>query len=390
MYRDEIEKLETYKQKIITDFIQQGIYPNNLQIQEALAHIDLKFSYLKTEKAISGKAFDTEAYNTMIKALFEDFKLLYQLLKIHVDENYESLKIYADTHLKSLEEKTEFYLEKSEQEVATTSLGKTIAFIKSPFVTNQLNTTLSLKLGTYNLLKGSKVYVLVNGINLNNKQCTIKYSGNNKTTYVNPYNFSHESFTIPGVLAQTAFEYTIIRTQMDTIACIPHPVKAHCNYVVLAGKNKLSMKEFESGSVSTNYVSNKHYSFTANLRTYFDFYTCDVKAIRFRFSKQPLASNFTISENPITNLEPLQHFFVEMPEDSFFEIYFSEGCLYSGKQEGLVKENKLYYPQTTSLDDFKVIEIKTDDTMTFDIACEMYGTTVEDLSVTSCLIKQSI
>lgn len=386
-YKDQLYKLESYKQRIIDEFIQKGIYPSSYEIDQALSRIDSKLSYFKVYEAEGGEVFNVEAYNAMIAALFEDFKLLYRLLKETVHERYDFLKNYADTHLKILEDKTDFYLLKSEQEVATTSLGKTVDFIKAPFVSDQEGHLLRIALGTHKLIKGSHLFILVNGYNLSQK-LSFKVVCEGSAYYMNAYNFNHELFKVPGTLPQKTYTYQTIASQTESIVALPHPLKADHDYTLLVGKDTISVKALSHDQVDalTQKNSSKYFNFTH--RSYIDFYTYDADAIQFRFSKEPLSCNFIIQDSPIRHLNTLHHFFLEMPENSSFEIFLSKGEIYSGKAKGAIKNNVLYYPLPTRLTDFKVIETNLLDTIDAEISCEVYGISSNELTIESFLIKE--
>ena len=73
-------KIKYYKEKIIKEYIEKGIYPDNNLIQSRLNNIELRLSIFKNPKIIEGSLFDTEEFNRCLNEIYNDLVILYTLL----------------------------------------------------------------------------------------------------------------------------------------------------------------------------------------------------------------------------------------------------------------------------------------------------------------------
>ena len=60
-YKDEVEKLNFYKKKIMQELTQKGIYPDDISVKKRLDAIDAKLAVFQFIDYEEGSTFDTKS-----------------------------------------------------------------------------------------------------------------------------------------------------------------------------------------------------------------------------------------------------------------------------------------------------------------------------------------
>ena len=81
-YTDIVLKLKFYKEQIIKEFMEQQVFPTNELINNKLKNIDMHLSIFKENDVIPGHNFDVKEFNESIKIIYNDLRILYELLYI--------------------------------------------------------------------------------------------------------------------------------------------------------------------------------------------------------------------------------------------------------------------------------------------------------------------
>ena len=133
MYKDIEKKLIYHKENIINAFIKKGIYPNDSLIKFKLESIDERISIFNSPIIKEGSYFDTSHFNKCIKLIYNDLAILYKVLYEINKIEFNQLNQYAKMHINEMQNIADLYLEKSNLEAYSTTLGKTILFLNSNF-----------------------------------------------------------------------------------------------------------------------------------------------------------------------------------------------------------------------------------------------------------------
>ena len=83
------------------------------------------------------------------------------------------------------------------------------------------------------------------------------------------------------------------------------------------------------------------------------FYVLNSSYIEFDFSTKPISTNF--NNNCIDNPEKEQKIVIEY-YGSFSFNFFTDGVIYATKENGIITDNKLYYPNADDINSFYILE----------------------------------
>ena len=145
-YRDMLEKAQFYKKQVIQSYIKQGYYPSDEEIQAALSDIDTRSALLETYLSAKGSLFNTKEINYMFECIFKDLEILYKVLEDILTQEYNKLKLDVEAQVVELEQKVYSLKRRMNEEINSTTLGKTILFQANNWKseTNDNITTVSL------------------------------------------------------------------------------------------------------------------------------------------------------------------------------------------------------------------------------------------------------
>lgn len=390
MYKDIAEKYKIQKELIIQSFIDRGIYPTDELIRSRIDNIDLSLSLLYVEEAIQGECFDINTYNKMINSIYNDLKILYKILFELTVKDYTLIKAYCDTHLEDLERKVNYYLLKSTEEVASTSIGKTIFFQSDSFNIKQNNSSTIIYLGNIDITNGSNISCFITGSGLNLSNIVFSLTSD-KTYYITPYNVNNDFFKEPHQQSIKLINYTSTKNVVsDTL--VPMQIEnlnKDNKYTILAGKNLITVKQF--GETTKQVYRNAPLSFDMlgfNEKSYIDFYVLNSKSISFRLNKSPVATNFPIKNEKIEINNYIEHFFIECDAGFAFDFELEGGTVFAAKEIGIIKNEKLCYPKTTTINDFLIIEQQDNNKTKYSINCEIINNDYAIASIDSIYIKE--
>lgn len=391
MFKDIEAKIKFHKERVIKSFINMGIYPSDDLVKAMLENIDSKTAYLKVSKVKPGMLFDCETFNDLIESIQRDLVLLYQLLFEVTVKEYVELQAYVDTHLYELRKRVQFYKEKSEQEVNTTSLGKTILFKNGNFNMNTVNNVTVVDLGVVKLHRESKIALLAHANEIEGDKLIFNISNGLISKNIAPYNYNQDVFIVPGEVERKEYKYEIDEDQkingylkMENIT-----VNRDNRYVILGGKDKVSVKQL--GETIRTEVKNKPTSFNElgfKEKTYIDFYTVGAKSITFTFNTKPLSANFPLDNYKLDNLDYIHHFFIECAPGFSFSFTQEEGEVYATKTNGVITDNALVYTCAVNVNTFKIIEYIDDKTEAYNLKLEIINDDKFKIDLKQVIVKE--
>lgn len=365
MFKDAIVKAAYHRERIVKEFIRRGVHPNSILIEESLDKIDSSLAYLQPSRMVAGQYFNVASYNEMIRMLYRDLELLYQLLYDLTIKEYISLKAFVDTHLDDLEDTALKYKLKAEQETNSTSLGRTIFFNHSGFDVKTENNVTLVSLGYIKANQGSRISCFLNANNIEADRVVFGIKkGEAEPIYAAAYNYNQDSILVPGSVQRRAYAYAVDKERM-----VSYPMQMDLQgnkaiddneYTIFAGKDHILAKEFSSVTSQTlmerptklNMASFKN-------RSVVDFYVVGGNQITFRFNKKPISTNFPTDDYKVKDLDRIHHFFIEGDEGFSFDFELDGGTVYAIKEKGNVENGKLYFSRSIEVRDFYIEEYLT-------------------------------
>lgn len=358
-YTDEIYKINYYKQRIIESLSRSGIFPSDILIKERLDNINTALAIFQYTKNKEGAAFDTEKFNEDFRQIYDDLLILYKLAYQICIDDFEKIKSFTETHLLELEELARSYEYKTKLEIDSTSLGETIFFQANGFKIKQENGIATIDLGTIDANNGSKLACIFDCDTVNDEQVVFSFDGNNCT----PYSYNKDFLRVPGEIFMKKYEYTIPDGAINNNAIemfVDNFIPDNQNkYIIYGGSNTISTI---LGTSRTFYNKVEGVPVKVFGGGRIVFYVLGGTSISFDFSSQPIRTNF--SGTRIDNLKKHHKIVIEYYGDFTFD-YYTDGKVYGSRETGIIKDNKLYYPNADSLADFLIEEYKKGNATTF-------------------------
>lgn len=395
-YSDVIKKFNYYKEKILKEFIQNGIYPDNSLINNKLKNIDMYLSIFNHNKIMPGDKFNTEEYNEYIKLIYCDFKILFELLQELQIQEFHKQQDFISSYTNELYSIVNTYKKRADFENSSTSLGKTLLFQDSCFKVNNDNSTTIIDLEDIKIKNASSIACIANINNIDADNLLFVFtdksdtSGNTKYQ-IPPYNYSEELLIMPGKKNINVFNIDIPEEQKivgPIILNINTTIDTNNKYTILGGKNKIFINYKDENSYKISNVPENLGSLILRNRTYINFYIVNGNSVSFKFNKKPISANFPLDEQKISSLDQIHHFFIECDKDFSFSIEIDKGEIYAIKEDGIVNNNKLYYTGSNIIRTFNIIEEKSGENKDYSVKLKIYNDNDNSFDIESIIIKE--
>lgn len=390
MYKEIELKLNYHKEKIIESFIRSGIYPDNSLIESKLLNIELRLAIFKNYDIKEGTNVNIDYFNNNLKLIYDDIKILYELLyQVNILE-YNSLKLYIDSHINELQEVADSFLKKAELESFTTSLGTSLLYKYNNFDIDMKDNITIIDLGQIEVCNADRIACITNINNIDYKDIVLKMKSTDNIYSCNVYNYNHDTLLMPGK-KNTIIKEVVLNNNQIIKESIELPIKIESKKsrcFTLAGKDKILYKKANTNGEIVEEKPVAINSLNFDSRSFIDFYVVDGAGISFRFNKKPLATNFNINSNKIENLDYIQHFFIECDENFSFDIELDKGSLYAFKERTLIEKETVYYSGKLDLRDFIIIEEIPGNPSIYNCTLEINGSIVEEDDIKGIIIKK--
>lgn len=392
-YLDVEKKLNYHKEQLLKELIKKGIYPTNSLIANRINSINKYLALFKYYEVVPGNNFDTKEYNECLKLIYEDLKILYDILYKLTVEEFHKQQNFINTYINELQSTVDMYNKRADFENNSTTFGKTLLFKNNSFTIESNNSTTIINLEDIELEEGSKIACMANINNVNEDNLIFSFvkDGGKESIDVTPYNYSNETLTVPGTKTINAFDFNISEDQKTSgpiIMNIDTEIDAKNKYTILGGKNKMFINYPDSNKYSVEDIPTSLGSFMFTERSYINFYVVGGNSVTFKFNKKPIATNFPIEEQRITNLNTIHHFFIECDNDFCFEIELDKGNLYGVNEDGIINNNKLFYTGTSLIKDFHIIEQSAGKMANYKGYLKIFNNNNDDVDIDSIIIKK--
>jgi hypothetical protein len=386
-YKDILLKTAYYKEQVTKEMIKKGLFPDDRSIQDRVDRIDKFLAVFSHTSVKAGSSFNTEDFKRILFVIYQDLQFLYQLLYEETQKEYEYVRSYVDAHLKELENLATRYRLRSKLEIDSTSLGETILFQNSGFsIFNRDNATY-VDLGSIEVKEGSTLAVLFDANNVNTEQALLglQDEGGN-ITYAAPYNYMQDTFTVPGspVTASYSFDIKddqIVNTAFEVSAAGLEPTEQN-HYLIFGGKDQVLLRE---SVVRTAIAKDENNSFYARQPGTIEFFIYKGTYANFNFTRQPEGKNF--KGNSIENLATYHSVVMKSSGELAFSLA-TDGEVYAVMKPGIVKAERLFYPEQADVRSFLIEEVKPGATKRYNAFMKIINNNEEPADINSIAIKE--
>lgn len=384
MYRDAVFKVDFYKAQIMQELTKRGVYPDQITVQNRVNSIDDRVAVFRYLQAKAGSEFDTEKFNQDMALIWQDLYFLYKLVYELTVKEYVNLKAYADSHLAELEDMARKYHYKTQLEIGSTSLGKTIFFQASGYNTKYKQDTAVVSLGPISANKGSRLACILDANNVSADKVVFSFDGQN----CSPHGYNKDFFTVPGEAKTTTYNYSLPANQLINSAfqlnIAGFTPKVKSQYIVFGGKDTVAV--YDTSRILTLVTKTQGSPCVIAKPGRVEFYVSGGSFINFDFAKQPLSKNFT--GTTITNLKKRHRIVLECDKDFTFN-FVTDGQVYAVKENGVIKDSKLYYPTAVQLHDFLIEEFLPGEIVKYnDVKVTIIGIGTDPVSINTVAIKE--
>lgn len=128
MYKDMLLKLDYHKKHIINAFIKRGYFPSKEEIENKLELLNSRLALFKKQTFVPGEQFNTKEINHMLEKIYTDIVFLYKVIEEIQKDELNRLTLGIETHMINLEAIADNFKKRANEEINSTSLGKTLLF----------------------------------------------------------------------------------------------------------------------------------------------------------------------------------------------------------------------------------------------------------------------
>ena len=359
-YRDMLEKAQFYKKQVIQSYIKQGYYPSDEEIQAALSDIDTRSALLETYLSAKGSLFNTKEINYMFECIFKDLEILYKVLEDILTQEYNKLKLDVEAQVVELEQKVYSLKRRMNEEINSTTLGKTILFQANNWKSETNDNITTVSLGKMDLINGSEIALFANIKNIEADSVYFKLESESDTLYALPYNYNNDVYTIPGKIGVNKFELDLNDRLLvnGNIEIYLDNIDYRNDYKVLGGHNYMKVTYKKDNSVYYESLSTMNKSFEALNDCYIEFYMIDDTFIRYDFNMAPNHTNFALNDGSIVSDKMITKVFIDAPAGFVCRFNIEKGDIWATCTDGLIQSNNtILYSGDYNIRTFMVLEL---------------------------------
>lgn len=392
LYKDMLLKLEYHRNNILKAFIKQGYFPKKDEINAKLTLIDERLALFKSYVFIPGNLFNNKEMNHALEMLYNDIAFLYKVLEdIYIDK-YNSMLLNIETHMIHLESLASHFKKRTDEEIKSTTLGKTLLFKTNDFEIDVKDESLEIFIDSIELTQGAEIACFANINNTDKRNILFKFeaedSSNDFTAL--PFNYNNDTYIVPGEITVKNHDLNLSSDfNINSEIVIPFETNLKNDYKILGGKDKIIVTDKTTGQITVSDFPTVDKPFIAKSNCYISFYTEGVGILEYNFSKRPFHANFSIQDGTIRTTKDIQRIFLDVEEG--FICYFdldNNINIWGTKEDAIVDNSQLIYDGLLLVRDFKIKEYIKDKTTKYNIKVSI--TEMDNDEVIDCIYIKEI
>lgn len=382
-YSDEIKKIEYYKQRIIDRYLSQGQIIDKLKLQSYIDTIDTKLSIFRQGFIDNGETLDINKFNQQKAALYQDLKILYELVFEIANNKLATTEAYIKCSMEELAEIAKKYQYKTALE-SLSIYGNTIYYETNGFNQYYDNGRVYIDLGTISIPSGSIVACLLDSNECDHKDVTFKFDEDIQIAdYLNnkSYLFIEGNYKINTYDIESEINYN----ESFKIP-LEEELKENAQYNLLAGEDYIKIKYLDTGEIEYKQKTlNIPIQLTRDAEI--SFYTYNATYIELDMNTNPEYKNF--ESNSIISPKQRQKILIKAKSGFTFDLS-TDGRIFADISNCIINNQELYSSVNYSnISSYTVEEIEYGDPISFDnvqVIINNAGTTFYDIN--SIAIKQ--
>ena len=394
MYKDMLLKLDYHKKHIINAFIKRGYFPSKEEIENKLELLNSRLALFKKQTFVPGEQFNTKEINHMLEKIYTDIVFLYKVIEEIQKDELNRLTLGIETHMINLEAIADNFKKRANEEINSTSLGKTLLFKSNEWEMEFNDDSVLVEVGELELVQGTEISCFANINNTNKKNVLFEFyaADSSKDFIALPYNYNNDTYTVPGEVRIQENELVIDdKFVINSNIQIPYKTNPKNKYVILGGKGKMLVTYKNTSNTLIADIPTAEKPFVVTESCFLSFYVEGKGSIEYTFNKRPLHSNFSIQDGIIKIEKDIQKVFIDADEGFICYFNFSSDSSNSWAvvEQSAPYDNYLIYDKAAPviIRDFKVKEYIRDKTTIYNIKLRINETDNDEV-LESVYIKE--
>ena len=359
LYRDEIEKIKYYKEKITDKFLSQGIGISKERVQQELDKLDLKIAIFSQAYIQSGETLSVKKFNEQKQDIYHDLTVLYKVLYDLLKERIEKAQVRIRYELDDLRIKAERFRYLTEAQTVAI-YGTTIFHQTNNFEQSYQDGKVYIDLGPVTVSSGSYLVPILSCNEIDPKDVTFKFDEDMVTS---AYNYSREYLRYTGdYTLETNWSQNTEKNFGEDLIDAPGTVNASDPYNLFLNQSCVRIEDLDTNQVRYIVKSPELYVSVPGYAE-ISFYVYGASYIRMGTFGSVSYKNFSGDEI----LAPTQRQKIVLRgNDISFDIQ-TDGTLYAEKVPATIQDDKLkIHRNYANITDYMVEHISCGSDTTFE------------------------
>lgn len=391
-YKDMYKKFCFHKEEAIKSLLKQGIYPEDDVVEKIIANIDSRLALFKQYVFMPGKKVNVQELNHSLDMIHKDLEFLYEIVIDIYNNEYSKLTTYIESHLSYLEALVDKYEKRTQEETNSTTFGKTLFFESNSFdiETNDNRTTIDL--GEIELLSGTTIACFANVNNTESQDIAFSFEAedSNKDFNTLAYNYNNTKAVVPGELSVNIKDLELNKdfNVTDSVRINANNLNQNNDYKIMGGKGYILVKNLETMTDYLYEMPSFETTLSIPFRAHISFYLIDGDEFEYIFNTRPIHTNFSLSNSKVRLTNENKYAFMETPANFTFGISLMEGEIFAVKENGVIKDNALYYYGNKDVKTLQIREYVRDNTVKYKAKVTIESNDISHLDIDSIYIKE--
>lgn len=330
MYKDQIYKLEYYRQRLIDQALRSGEYISDSALESALEEYDIQLALFKHRYIQEGSKLNVNEFNNELYVLYNDLLILYRTVYELTVEKFNDTKDLVNIKLSNLERIANQYYNRSKLETIAI-FGDTLVFQSNNFDMKNKDGKTYVKLPAFTTYAGSTLAFLAN-LEDNNANVVLELSP--KENILN-YESNESLYQVPGE-PTTKTEFFSLDSGNRYFGSYQLPQKFEdtykSQYYLYSGHNMIKV---DNQCIELNQYNNVQNPSEHDV----EFYIYKGTHVDFSFTLDPIKTN--INNHLVTITDKVQYFKFRMPP--YGQISFNtDGIVFAAVDNCIIKDNHIY------------------------------------------------
>lgn len=367
-YLERLRKLKVQKDLIERSLIKYGSYPDKQYVQKLVDDIGTRLAIFDYTEVSASTTVDIEKLNNDMYAIYQDLKILYDIVAVLTEEKYTQLESYVDGYLKTLEELADRADTHAAQDIESTSLNADNVYFTNTLPSAKYsNNDVIITIGSIQCTPQSRIigYVTGDGFDMDKAVFTI---GADK---IIPYPVDNSYVKAGGDITKTTYTYSITDDSLIAGASkFKIPISAisaqeHYYYEIYGGRNMVAKTSSEETTNKKVVDYSQELNTVLEETTTYSFYLTDATNISFEFSNAPTSANFSDYQYTSLKREDMKTFKFTLAAGESFSMK-TDGITFATKETSAINNNSLYIANVTAARDFTIYEYQPGKKVTYD------------------------